>query len=86
MNRMFESIRLDCTTYRDFPDDNVRGRSAQFSRVVCHDMLVSLAAVFCGSEVGAMGLFIGEAENRVWEQMSLVHAMKWVCRESAGAP
>ena len=48
---------MDCTTYRDFPDDNMRGRSTEFSRVVYHDMLVSLTGVLCGCEVGAWVIY-----------------------------
>ena len=48
---------MDCTTYRDFPDDDIRGHSTEFSRVVYHDMLVSLTGVLCGCEVGAWVIY-----------------------------
>lgn len=43
--------QFDSMTYCDFADDNVRGRSAESSRGLCHDMLDSVTELLCRGEV-----------------------------------
>jgi hypothetical protein len=37
-------------TYCDFADDNVRGRTAESSRGLCHDVLDSMIELLCRGE------------------------------------
>jgi len=51
--KMTRGRQLDSMTYRDFADNNVRGRPAESSCGLCHGMDDSVVELLCRAEVEA---------------------------------